>query len=130
MQQSIAVLSKKQLKEVLCFLVDTEICKETLQCFTKYGKNNASHKSISVLFYVLFLCDLEKQKIEEAPKSGRKEIGTSASLAGRCCNADEGISKVGNKFANDMRCQCVYYSNRACYSLSLSAVNTKKKHSV
>ena len=35
-------------------------------------KNNASHKSISVLFYVLFLCDLENQKIEEAPKSGKK----------------------------------------------------------
>ena len=35
-------------------------------------KNNAPQKLISVLFYVLFLCDLENQKIEEAPKSGKK----------------------------------------------------------
>ena len=36
------------------------------------GKNNAPHKSISVLFYVLFLRALENQKIKEAPKSGKK----------------------------------------------------------
>ena len=35
-------------------------------------KNNASHKLMSVLFYVLFFCALEKQKVEEAPKNGKK----------------------------------------------------------
>ena len=58
-------------------------------------KNNASHKSISVLFCVLFLCDLENQKIRRSSKKW-KQIGTSASLAGRCYNADERIIKVSN----------------------------------
>ena len=47
-----------------------------------------------------------------------KEIGTSASLAGHCYNADDRIIKVSNKFENGMRCECVYSTTGACYSLS------------
>ena len=53
-------------------------------------------------------------KIKEALKSG-KEIGTSACLAGHCCNADNRIITVSNKFENDMQCECVYCSIGACY---------------
>ena len=44
-------------------------------------------------------------------------LGTSASLVGHCYNADDRIIKVSNKFENDMRCECVYCSIEACYSL-------------
>ena len=70
--QLIVVLSKKQLKEVLCFIVTHGDKKANVSMAYQEWKNNASHKSISALFYVLFLCDLKNEKIEEAPKSGKK----------------------------------------------------------
>ena len=59
----------------------------------------------------------KKIKIEEALNSG-KEIGTSARLAGHCYNADDRIIKVSSKFENGIRCECVYCTIGACYSLS------------
>ena len=67
-------------------------------------------------FYILNFCDLKNKKIEEALNS--REIGSSASLAGHCYNADDRIIKVSNKFENGMRCECVYSTTGACYSLS------------
>ena len=68
-------------------------------------------------FYILNLCDLKKKEARRSSKQW-KEIGTSASLAGHCYNADDRIIKVSSKFENGMRCECVYSTNGACYSLS------------
>ena len=68
-------------------------------------------------FYILNLCDLKKKEGRRSSKQW-KEMGTSASLAGHCYNADDRIIKVSSKFENSMRCECVYSTNGACYSLS------------
>ena len=67
--------------------------------------------------YILNLCDLKKKEGRRSSKQW-KEIGTSASLAGHCYNADDRIIKVSSKFENGMRCECVHSTNGACYSLS------------
>ena len=80
-------------------------------------KNHASHKSISVLVLrLIFMRPLNSENRRSSKKW--KEVGTSASLASRCYNADDRIIKVSNKFENDMRCECVYCSIAACYSSS------------
>ena len=55
-------------------------------------------------FYILNLCDLKKKENGRSSKQW-KEIGSSASLAGHCYNADDRIIKVSNKFENGMRCE-------------------------
>ena len=66
------------------------------------------------LFSVVFSCDFENIKIRGSSKEWKEE-GTSASLACHCYNADDRITKVSNKFENDMRCECVCCSIGACY---------------
>ena len=57
---------------MLCFVGIQGDRKADVAMAYQVWKNNASHKSISVVFYVLFLCDLGNQKIEEAARSGKK----------------------------------------------------------
>ena len=90
------------------------MCEQTFAWLTKYGKMTRHMKRHQFFFYILKLWDLKKRS-----KSKQwKEIGTSASLAGHCYNADDRIIKVSNKFENGMRCECVYCTIGACYSLS------------
>ena len=59
--------------------------------------NNASYKSTSVFVLRFFFIRPWKYEIRRSSKEW-KEIGTNASLAGRCCNADDEIINVSNKF--------------------------------
>ena len=93
------------------------MCEQTFSWLTKYGKMTRHMKQHQFFFYILKLCDLKKKENRRRSKQW-KEIGMSASLAGHCYNADDRIIKASNKFDNDMRCECVYCTIGACYSLS------------
>ena len=79
--------------------MNTEICEQRFAWITKYGITTRHMNQHQFLFSVFFHATL---KIYENRRSSKewKDIGTSASLAGRCCNADDRIINVSNKFEN------------------------------
>ena len=63
------VVTKKQLKEVLCFTGEHE---QRFAWITKYGITTRHMNQHQFLLSVFFLCDQENKKIEEALQSGKK----------------------------------------------------------
>ena len=92
------------------------MCEQTFAWLTKYGKMTRHMKSHQFFFTSQNYATLKKENRRSSKQW--KEIGTSASLAGHCHNADDRIIKVSNKFENGIRCECVYSTTGACYSLS------------
>ena len=87
-----------------------EICEQRFAWITKYGITTRHMNQHQFLFAVFFHATFKYENRRSSKEW--KEIGTSASLAGRCCNADDRIINY------DIRCECVYCSIGACYCLS------------
>ena len=48
------------------------MCGQTFAWLTKYGKTTRHKNQRRFFFYILNLCDLKKEKVEEALNSGKK----------------------------------------------------------
>ena len=104
------------------------MCEQTFAWLTKYGKTTRHKNQHRFFFYISKYIYATLKKENRRSSKQCKEIGTSASLAGHCYNADDRIIKCSNKFENGMRWRCLYSTIRACYSLSW-VYSYKNKHS-
>ena len=89
------------------------MCEQSFAWITKYGitTRHMNQHQFSFSGFYFFLCDLENKKNRKSSKEW-KDIGIIA------------------EFENGMRCECVYCSIGACYSLSWSTLIQKQAQRV